>query len=67
MKKTRFNYYRKFVNNMTIKDVAEAIGCSESLVTRYDRGLKNIKNASYTQLEKFANLFGCQIEDLFDK
>ena len=38
-----------------------------SLVTRYDRGLKNIKNASYTQLEKFANLFGCQIEDLFDK
>lgn len=65
-KRTRFNYYRKYVKDITIKQVAEHMGCSESLISKYDRGLVDMKDVSYKTLQKFAALFGCAIDDLFD-
>lgn len=66
LKTTKFYYYRKFVKNMTVKEVAELMNISESTVRNYDSGRLSVADMPYARVKQFAELFGCDADDLID-
>ena len=61
---TNFFYWRKVINNMTIKEVAGYTGIPQPTIVRYDNGTSPIEKASYERVVTFAKLFKCRPDDL---
>lgn len=51
-------------DKMTQKEVAEAIGLSESSISMYERGERN---PGFEELEAIADLFNVNMDDLLDR
>lgn len=64
MRSTKFMYQRRFINKMTIQEVANRTGVPKGTVSKYDCGIYDLNKVSYERLRKFAELFNCKIEDL---
>ena len=65
-KSTKLQYYRKFVNGMTLKELAEKAGVNINTLITYDNGRKDLNNASVTFVRKLARALNCTIDDLTD-
>lgn len=61
---TVFAYYRIFVKNMSIAEVAKELGIGQSTVVGYDTGRLPLYKVSYERLMRIVNLFGCPIDML---
>ena len=65
-KATKLQYYRKFVNGMTLKELAEKAGVNINTLITYDNGRKDLNNASVIFVKKLARALNCTIDDLTD-
>lgn len=52
---------------LTQKDLVNQTGISNSLITKYESGEKNINRAAAETLYIISNTLGCTIEDLLEK
>lgn len=51
-------------NNLTQKELAEKVHTSFRSIQSYETGTRDIKQASYSTLEKIAIVLNCKIEEL---
>ena len=65
-KATKLQYYRKFVNGMTLKELAEKAEVNINTLITYDNGRKDLNNASVIFVKKLARALNCTIDDLTD-
>lgn len=65
-KPTKLQYYRKYINGMTLKELSEKAGVNINTLITYDNGRKDLNNASVIFVKKLARALNCTIDDLTD-